>query len=180
MEWKTIDRNWMFLVHPALTVLLTASCEGQETITPMAWLMPLSGLPPLVALSMKKTRFAYDLLKKSGQFALNLPTLAEAKKVWACGVTSGRTQDKFALTGFTRMEAEAIETPLIAESAAILECRLSDDRTYGDHQLLVGEILKARVRADLYDEEWNAGFLACLHLRKDKFIPPDWSRLTKG
>ncbi|MCX5977844.1 MAG: flavin reductase family protein [Coprothermobacterota bacterium] len=180
MEWKTIDRNWMFLVHPALTVLLTAAYQGQETITPMAWLMPLSGEPPLVALSMKRTRFAYELLKASSQFALNLPTIAEAKKVWACGVTSGRTRDKFALTGFTRLEAGRINAPLVAESAAILECQLSDDRPYGDHQLLVGEILLARVRADLYDEEWSPSFLACLHLRKEKFIPPDWSRLTKG
>jgi flavin reductase (DIM6/NTAB) family NADH-FMN oxidoreductase RutF len=180
MKWKIIDRNWMFLVHPALTVLLTAAYDGQETITPMAWLMPLSGQPPLVALSMKKTRFAYELLKASGQFALNLPTIAEAKKVWACGVTSGRTHDKFALTGFTRTKAEVVEAPLIAESAAILECRLSDDRSYGDHQLLVGEILLARVRADLYDEEWNSSFLACLHVRKEKFIPPAWSQLIKG
>jgi flavin reductase (DIM6/NTAB) family NADH-FMN oxidoreductase RutF len=163
-----------------LTALLTVSQGEMETITPMAWMMPVSGDPPLMALSIKPTRFAYELMIASHQFALNLPFLRDVKKVWQCGITSGRERNKFAMTGFTRMPALKITAPTIVESAAILECQLQEDLPCGDHRLVIAEVILARVRPELYDEEYNAHFEACLHLRKDKFLPPDWSGLVRG
>ncbi|MCR4429370.1 MAG: flavin reductase family protein, partial [Caldiserica bacterium] len=66
MGMKTIEKNWPFLIHPTFTVLLTAGFQGKDTITPIAWIMPLSGEPPLLALALKETRFGYELLRKSG------------------------------------------------------------------------------------------------------------------
>ncbi|MGB9874930.1 MAG: flavin reductase family protein [bacterium] len=177
MSFQIIQKDWPFLIHPSLTVLLTASYEDRDTITPIAWIMPLSGEPPLVATALKETRFAYELLVKSGEFGVNVPPLDQAEKVWACGTTSGRNQDKFALTGFQRMKAERIKAPLIQECIAYLECRLFADESFGDHHLIVGEILLARVKEGLFDTCFNEKFSPCLHLRKNLFLNADWKSL---
>jgi len=176
---KMVARDWPFLLHPSLTVLLTASHEGKETITPVAWIMPLSGEPPLVAVALKQTRFAYELLRKSGEFAINVPTLDQADKVWACGTTSGRDSDKFALTGFQRLQAEKIRVPLIQECAAFLECRLFADQVFGDHHLIAGEVLLAKVKEELFDKSFHEKFSPCLHLRKNLFLNADWKSLKE-
>ncbi len=169
----------MFLLHPNPTSLLTASCRERETITPIAWLMPLSGDPPLVALALKETRFSYQLIKEARAFALNIPFFEDAEKVWACGISSGRNRDKFALTGFTRLPAQTIKAPVIAESAAYLECVLHRDQVFGDHHLIVGGVGAARVRAELFSDRFLDGFKPCLHLRKNLFLTVDWSELSR-
>lgn len=179
-KWKECLENWMFLLHPNLTSLLTASHGGRETITPIAWLMPLSGEPPLVALAVKEARFSYQLLKKAGAFVLNIPFFQDAAKVWACGTSSGAQRDKFALTGFTRLAAETIKAPIIAESAAYLECVLHSDLVFGDHHLVVGEVKSARVKQDLFTDRFLDGFSPCLHLRKNLFLTADWAKLFEA
>lgn len=176
-HYKDAGDNWMFLLHPALTALLTACFEEKETITPVAWLMPLAGRPPLLAMALKATRFSYRLLKGAGQFALNLPFLADAEKVWECGTTSGKDTDKFQQTGYTRIPAVVVNAPLIAESAGFLECKLFDDRAYGDHHLVVGEVLRAVVREDLFTDSFHS-YSAVLHIHKNLFLPPDWSQMS--
>lgn len=176
-HFKDAGANWMFLLHPALTALLTACFEKRETITPIAWLMPLAGQPPLLAMALKPTRFSYKLLKGAGQFAINLPFFADAEKVWDCGTTSGKDTDKFQRTGYTRISAEVVNAPLIGESAGFLECKLFDDRPYGDHRLIVGEVLRAVVREDLFTDSFRH-YPALLHIHKNLFLPPDWSQMN--
>jgi len=180
LSLKTVQKNWPFLIHPSLTVLLTVSYEEQETITPIGWIMPLSGEPPFLALALKETRFAYQLLVKAKEFAVNVPGLDLAEKIWACGTTSGRNQDKFALTGFKRMKAERIKAPLIQECIAYLECQLFADNPFGDHHLIVGQVLAARVKEGYFDEHYNEKFSPCLHLRKNMFLNADWKSLKKA
>lgn len=176
MGIKTIEKNWQFLIHPSITVLLSAGFEGRDTITPIAWIMPLSGEPPLLAMALKETRFGYELLKKSGDFAINVPSFEQAEQVWTCGKTTGRERDKFALAGFTREKGETIKSPIIKEAVAWLECQLFQDLPFGDHRLIVGKILKAKVKEELFDQNYNQSFHPCLHLRKNLFLTADWSK----
>ncbi|MCR4428240.1 MAG: flavin reductase family protein [Caldiserica bacterium] len=175
MGRKTIEKNWPFLIHPTITVLLTAGFQGRDTITPIGWIMPLSGEPPLLALALKETRFGYELLRKSGEFGINVPSFNQAEKVWRCGKTSGREEDKFALTGFSREKGEAIKAPMIKEAIAWLECQLFEDKPFGDHRLIVGKVLRARVKEEVFDQNYQENFLPCLHLRKNLFLTTDWA-----
>lgn len=177
MSLKAVQKNWPFLIHPCLTVLLTASHEGEETITPIGWIMPLSAEPPFLALALKQTRFAYQLLVKAKEFAINVPSLDLAEKIWACGTTTGKNQDKFALTGFRRFKAEKINAPLIQECKAYLECVLLADNLFGDHHLIVGQVLLARAKEEYFEEHYNEKFSPCLHLRKNLFLNVDWKSL---
>ncbi len=179
MKFIEVEKDWPFLIHPSLAVLLTAKFQKKDTITPIAWISPLSGDPPLLALALKETRFSYELLSKSKEFGINIPSFDLAEKVWLCGTNTGRKVDKFSLSGLTRMPGKVINAPLIKECIAFLECRLSADQVFGDHHLIVGEVLKAIAKEGFFANCYLENFSPCLHLRKNLFLKADWKSLKE-
>ena len=132
-------------------VLVTASFEGKDTITPVAWNVPVSKDPPLVLVAISPERFVYSLIKGSGEFGVNLPSEALLEKVYFCGRRSGREVDKFKATGLTRLKARFIKAPLIKECIANIECKVMNIYPAGDHELFVGKVLRVVVDRGVFD-----------------------------
>jgi flavin reductase (DIM6/NTAB) family NADH-FMN oxidoreductase RutF len=68
-----------------------------------------------------------------------------AAAVDLCGVKSGRDVDKFAVSRLTPAAASRIAAPLVAEAPVSLECRVTDVRPLGSHDLFLAEILAVQV-----------------------------------
>jgi len=132
-------------------VLVTAKFNEKDNITPVAWNVPVSKEPPLVAVAIAPERFIYGLIEKSGEFAINLPNFKILKAVYFCGRHSGREIDKFKSSGLTRAKAKFISAPLIKECIANLECKVEKIYPAGDHNLIIGSVLRAIVEEDLFD-----------------------------
>ncbi len=133
-------------------VLVTAKFNERDDITPIAWNVPVSKEPALVAIAVAPERFIYGLIEKSGEFALNLPTLKILKELYFCGKHSGRDVDKFEKTKLTRVDAKFISAPLIKECIANIECKVEKIYPAGDHNLIIGRVLRAIVEKDLFDD----------------------------
>ena len=69
---------------------------------------------------------AYDMVRKSKECVINIPTVDLATTVVRIGNTSGRDIDKFAEFKLTPSPAKKVSAPLIAECYANFECRLVD------------------------------------------------------
>lgn len=133
-------------------VLVTASFEGKESIATVAWNMPVSKRPPLVAIALAPERYTYTLIEKSKEFALNLPTLELLRETYLCGKISGREVDKFRKAKLTREKSRFISAPLIKECIANLECKVTNIYLAGDHNLIIAEVLRAIVEEEVFDE----------------------------
>ena len=117
--------------------------------------MPISHRPPLVGVSIAPQRFTHDLIRRSGQFALNIPGRALLEKVELCGTLSGHNvDDKFAAAGLTPVDALEIDAPLIEECLGHLECALVEAISLGDHTLFVGEVVAAQAEGEAFDGTW--------------------------
>ncbi|MBS7605391.1 MAG: flavin reductase family protein [Candidatus Bathyarchaeia archaeon] len=145
------------LMHPMRTVLV--SCVGADNkpnIITLAWAMPVSMNPPLVALSIAPSRYSHKLIEETKEFVVNIPTIDMVNAVFFCGSTSGKIRDKFKDVGLTPMPARKVKAPIIGECVAHLECRLYSQFPVGDHTLFVGEVLEAyanrgALAGDVYD-----------------------------
>lgn len=143
------------LLYPSRVILL--SCIGKDNksnIITLAWNMPASFDPPMLAVSVGKKRFSHKLIKEAGEFAVNIPSASMRDAVLFCGTNSGRSVDKFKETGLTAEEAVKIKTPLIKEAPASLECRLAGECDAGDHTIFIGEVLHYKRKSSgkgLYD-----------------------------
>lgn len=144
------------LLHPMHTVLV--SCvgkKGKPNIITLAWAMPTSISPPLVAVSIAPRRHSHGLIEESKEFVVNVPTMNILDAAMFCGRRSGKEYDKFKETGLTAQPARKVKAPIIKECVAHLECTLHNQFTTGDHTVFVGEIVEAyadkRAYVDGYD-----------------------------
>jgi flavin reductase (DIM6/NTAB) family NADH-FMN oxidoreductase RutF len=125
--------------------VVLASCRDGERvgIITLAWTMPVSGDPPMVAIAVSPRRFSHDLIRRSGEFAVNVPAADMIDAVWVCGTVSGRDADKFETAGLAPLPAREVGAPLVDGCIGHLECRVEQAVTAGDHTVFVGRVVAA-------------------------------------
>jgi flavin reductase (DIM6/NTAB) family NADH-FMN oxidoreductase RutF len=130
------------MIYPVPAVLVSCGkYGGVQNVLTIAWTGIVCTEPAMCSISIRPGRFSFELIRKSGEFAVNLTTAAMARIVDWCGVKSGREFDKFAEMKLSAMPAKFIAAPLIAESPVNLECRVREVRELGSHHLFIAEIL---------------------------------------
>ena len=144
------------LLHPMHTVLVSCVGKaGKPNITTLAWAMPTSGSPPLLAISLAPRRHSHALIEESGDFVVNIPTLEILQAVYACGSLSGRSFDKFKKTNLTPIPGKKVKSPAIRECVAHLECTVEGKFTTGDHTVFVGKIVEAYADEGVFAETYD-------------------------
>ena len=144
------------LLHPMHTVLV--SCCGKTekpNIITLAWAMPTSISPPLVAISIAPRRHSHVLIGQTKEFVVNIPTMHILNETLFCGRTSGKDHDKFKETGLTPLPSIKVKPPIIKECVAHLECKLHSQFATGDHTIFVGEIVEAYVDKEAFTKRYN-------------------------
>jgi flavin reductase (DIM6/NTAB) family NADH-FMN oxidoreductase RutF len=115
------SRSILRLLHPMHTVLVTSIGEsGNADIITLAWAMPTSVNPPLVALSISPRRHLHYLILETKEFVVNIPTMNILNEGFFCGSVSGRAHDKFKESGLTAIQAKRVKPPIIKECVAHL------------------------------------------------------------
>lgn len=153
------------MVYPVPAAMITcgSSPETYNIIT-IAWTGTINTSPAMTYISVRKERHSYDLIKDSGEFVINLTTEALVKATDFCGVRSGRDVNKFEITGLTPIDATHVKAPLIKESPVSIECRVTEIKELGSHDMFLAEVLAVHVDEKYIDE--NGKF----HLDRSKPI----------
>jgi len=160
------------LLHPRHTVLVScADKNGKANIITLAWSMPVSINPPIVAMSIAPKRYSHQLIEETKEFVINIPTMDIVRETLFCGRRSGRTHDKFEETKLTPLPAKIVKPPIIKECVAHLECRLDQQITAGDHTLFTGRVLTAYANKGVFDEKFDVKRVKPIyHMGGDDFV----------
>jgi len=143
---------------------------GKSNIITLAWAMPTSINPPLVAISVAPPRYSHGLIEETQEFVVNIPTMEILRETLFCGRKSGSECDKFKETGLTPLPAKKVKPPIIKECVAHLECRLHSQFTTGDHTIFVGEIVEAYADKEAFTDKYNLKNARMIfHLGEDEF-----------
>lgn len=159
------------IINSGQVILVSCAYEKRATIVTLAWNMPLSHKPPLMAISLAKKRFSYELIKKSGEFIVNVPSIELFDEVIYCGTHSGRDVDKFKEMNLTAEKPKVLKSaPLIKECIGHLECCLHDEKEAGDHIVVIGSIVRACADKRFFDEKWDVGKVKLIYHLGDRFF----------
>ena len=107
--------------------------------------------PPQLTIGVRPERFSFGLIRRTGEFTVNLPAKALTADLDYCGVVSGKAIDKFKERGLTPVPGSTVKAPLVGECPVALECRVKEALELGSHWLFIADILAVRVDPGLVD-----------------------------
>lgn len=125
---------------PAVMVSVTDG-EGNDNIITVAWTGTVCTNPAMAYISVRPSRYSYDMIRKTGEFVINLTTEELAFATDFCGVRSGRDVDKFRKLNLTKEKAQFVSAPMIGEAPVSIECRVREVKELGSHDMFLADVL---------------------------------------
>ena len=140
------------LLAPLPAVLVTVGDMNEYNMLTVAWTGILSTDPPRAYISVRKSRHSYEMIKKSGEFVINLTTESLALATDYAGIYTGAKVDKFKETALTPIESECVGAPTLKESPLSLECRVFEVMESGTHDVFMADIVNLSADESIIDE----------------------------
>lgn len=165
------------LINPGPMALVCSLLDGRAGLTPIAWHMPFSDDPPLIALEIWKGHFVHKAILQTGDFTVNIPADGMADTVRKLGGVSGHKVDKFKEFGLRKARSKKIKSPSLASAIGVLECRLHPEKALlKKYSVILGDVVYAEADRDAFSERWlpeKAGPRTLHHLGGKVFSVPD-------
>lgn len=136
---------------PVPAVMVSCGDMENANILTIAWTGVVSSEPPLVYVSIRPSRYSYEIIKQSKEFVINIP---DENLVWAadyCGTKSGKEVDKFKEAKLTKEICNLVKAPAIAECPVSLECKLIEIKPMGSHDMFIGEIISVNAKKEIVE-----------------------------
>lgn len=140
------------LLSPAPAALVTCGTVENPNILTIAWTGIINSTPAMTYVSVRPERFSHHLIMESGEFVVNLTTSSLARAADFCGIRSGADTDKFKVMKLTPLPASAVSAPILAQSPLSLECKVTEVKHLGSHDMFIAEIVAVDVDDSLVDE----------------------------
>ena len=151
-----MKQNWKpcAIVNPVPAVLVSCgdSPENYNMLT-VAWTGTICSEPAMAYVSIRPERHSYEIVKRTGEFVINLTTEALAEATDWCGVRSGRDFDKFSACGLTAEPSQVVSAPAIGEAPISIECRVKEIVPLGSHDMFIADVVSVAVDEKYLDPE---------------------------
>ena len=156
------------MISPLPPALIASGNMNTPNVMTAAWTGIICSDPVITYVSIRPSRYSHELISKSKEFTINIPTWKIANAVDTVGVKTGRNLNKFELTGLTPEPCTKISAPQVKECPISIECKVLEVRSFGTHDMFLAEVVAVNVD-EQYIEENNAlnlekaGLLAYAH-----------------
>jgi flavin reductase (DIM6/NTAB) family NADH-FMN oxidoreductase RutF len=142
------------MIYPLPAVMVTCGSVPEEyNIMTVSWTGTICTDPPMCYISVRPSRHSYGIIKKSGEYVINITTKALAYATDWCGVKSGAEHNKFSEMGLTPVRGKFVKAPLIKESPVNIECIVKEIKELGSHHMFISEVVAVNAEKSLYDEK---------------------------
>ena len=137
---KIMWKSGTFL-YPIPAVMVSCGTMKKSNIITVAWTGIINTNPAMVYISVRPTRYSYELIKESKEFVINLTNEDLVYATDWCGVKTGSKVDKFKEMKLTKEKAEFVSCPMINESPVSVECKVKEIKKFGSHHMFIAEVL---------------------------------------
>ncbi|MBQ9760732.1 MAG: flavin reductase family protein [Clostridia bacterium] len=141
------------MLSPVPPALVTCSDGEHDNVLTIAWTGIVNTIPPKTYISVRPSRHSYEIIKKSGVFAINLTTEQLVRAADFCGVHTGAKIDKFERCCLSKEPAREIDCPILSDSPLSLECRVTDVIPLGSHDMFLADIVAVDVDESLIGQD---------------------------
>ena len=99
-------------LYPLPVVMVSCGTMQKPNIITVAWTGIINTNPAMVYISVRPSRYSYKLIKKQGEFIINLTTENLVRATDWCGVKSGVKIDKFKEMKLHKEKAKFVKCPM--------------------------------------------------------------------
>ena len=149
------------MLSPVPPVLVSCSDGERDNLITVGWTGIICTEPAKTYISLRPERFSYEIISKSREFIINLPSSHIIRSIDFCGVRSGRKLDKFKECRLTKEKATQVACPAVAESPISIECRVTDIIKLGTHDMFMADIIAVNVDERYIDEKGKLRIEQC-------------------
>ena len=142
------------ILNPLPVVMVSVTDEtGFTNVLTVAWTGTICSDPAMLSISVRPERFSYGMLKRSGEFVVNLVTKELAFACDFCGVKSGRDTDKLKALGLDTVAVDNVSAKGILQSPVNIGCRIVEEKKLGSHSMFISEVVGVNVEDSYMDEK---------------------------
>lgn len=148
-------------LYPLPAVMVSCGTMEKSNIITVAWTGIINTNPATVYISVRPTRYSYNIIKESGEFIINLTTKKLVKAIDWCGVKTGAKVDKFKEMKLHKEKAKYVKCPMIKESPVSVECKVKEIKELGSHNMIIAEVLAIDADENYIDEKGAFDITKC-------------------
>jgi flavin reductase (DIM6/NTAB) family NADH-FMN oxidoreductase RutF len=115
--------------------------------------MPISSNPPLYAIGVRDTRDTYVNILETEEFVVAIPGPELVEEIETTAKSFPREVSEFERAGLTPLKSEVVKPFGVKECQANLECTLEWVKRAGDHYIMVGRVVAARIDDRAYADD---------------------------
>ena len=130
----------------------SVSADGVDNLAPHSFFTVASVNPPIVSFTSVGEKDSLRNIRQTGEFVISLAPEELFEAVNATGTGFPPDVSEFDAAGIPRETSATVHPPRVANSPAVLECRLHEIHPVGDCFVVYGEITHAAVRSDVLDD----------------------------
>ena len=149
-----VDVGISTILNPVPVVMVSSgSKDGKPNIMTAAWAGTVNSEPPMISVSIRKSRYSHKLISETGEFVVNLVSKSLCKACDYCGVRGGENEDKFKSCSLTPVKGKEMEYAYaIKEAPVSVSCVVKSVTELGSHDMFIGEIKAITADSYLLDE----------------------------
>jgi flavin reductase (DIM6/NTAB) family NADH-FMN oxidoreductase RutF len=167
----SLGAKTIVLTNP-VWVVGTYNQKGKPNVMTAAWGGICCSQPPCIYVSLRKATSTYSNIIARKSFTVSIPSEIYVKETDYFGIASGKTVDKFSVTGLTPVKSDLVDAPYVKEFPLIIECKVNQVVEIGLHTEFIGEIVDVKADSSVLNEEnlpiiekvkpiiWNAANMA--------------------
>lgn len=140
------------LLSPLPAALVTCGTVEEPNVLTIAWTGIINSSPAMTYISVRPERWSHHIISESGEFVINVTTSDLVRAADFCGVRSGKDTDKFEEMKLTALPASKVSAPILAQSPISLECKVTEVKHLGSHDMFIAEIVAIQVEDKYIDE----------------------------
>ena len=147
------------MIYPLPAVMVSCGSVPEEyNIITISWTGTICTDPAMCYISVRPGRPPYNIIKKNGEYVINLTTKSLAFATDWCGIKSGKDHNKFAEMGLTPVPALKVKAPMIKESPLNIECIVKEIKELGSHHMFISEVVAVNAEDEFIDK--NTGLFS--------------------
>lgn len=142
------------MIYPLPAALISCGSNVDEyNLFTASWVGTICTNPPMCYISVRPERHSYDIIRRNGEFVINLTNEDMAFAADWCGVRSGKEYNKFEEMRLTPVQSEIVKAPYIKQSPMCIECRVKEVVELGSHHMFIADVVNVLANNNYMNSE---------------------------